>query len=383
MMKDLLQIVRAAEERYSGLRHHPITIEVIDTDTGALDRTGAYLTEKGWKLIGWVSDQTIYDKYGDRVKEVWLGHGIEAELCLVKPDEHGDVIADERAIVQVLTDITLSVDAYVVLGSGTLHDIVRFSASRTNKPFISVPTAPSVDGFTSAGAPILLRGFKQTIQTIAPIAVFADLELYSSAPRSLVAAGFGDMLGKHTSLFDWKFSHVTGNEPYSQAVADLTRQALEWCEDAQDDIAAGKPEGLRVLMEALILSGLSMLLLGASHPASGAEHHLSHDWEMELLRRGSRQVLHGAKVGIACAIIADKYAEWSQLVHAIGNDDLTAALLQVPGSEELLSRLKAVGGPTDPSELGIHDELVEASLLRAHKHRLNRHTLLKRHNEMK
>lgn len=381
-MNDLLHKVNAAAEACDCGNHHPISIELIDTEPGALDRIGSYAANKGWKSVGIVSDETIYARFGKLMEGMWAKTtGIGTSLCLVQPDEQGDVVADERSIVQVMVELPLSVDAYVVLGSGTLHDIVRFAASRTGKPFVSVPTAPSVDGFTSAGAPIILRGFKQTIQTGAPIAVFADPDVFGQAPRALIAAGFGDMIGKHTSLFDWKFGRVIGGESYCPAVAQLTRDALGLCEAAQDDIAAGKPEGLRVLMEALILSGLSMLLFGASHPASGAEHHLSHDWEMELLRRGSRQLLHGAKVGVACTLIAERYTEWAPAVDGLGSAELNAALLELPSASALRERLKQVGGPTTPEELGIERELVEASMLRAHKHRINRQTLLKWHNE--
>ena len=33
-------------------------------------------------------------------------------------------------------------------------------------------------------------------------------------------------------------------------------------------------------MYALLLSGLAMQMVGNSRPASGAEHHMSHLWEM-------------------------------------------------------------------------------------------------------
>lgn len=196
-----------------------------------------------------------------------------------------------------------------------------------------------------------------------------------------MAAGFGDMIGKHTSLFDWKFSHVMGGESYSEVVAQLTRESLEWCQNAKEDIAAGNPEGLRILMEALLLSGLSMLLFGASHPASGGEHHLSHDWEMELLRRGSRQLLHGAKVGVACALIAEEYMKLAAKVEGLGKPELIADLLSLPSADDIRDMLKEVGGPTTPQELGIDQQLVEASFSRAHTHRLSRQTLLKWHNE--
>lgn len=96
----------------------------------------------------------------------------------------------------------------IAVGSGTIHDIVRFAAFQRDLPFISYPTAPSVDGFTSARAPLILYGTKTTIQTKAPSALFADLDLLKAAPQSMVAAGFGDMLGKITSLADWEISAI-------------------------------------------------------------------------------------------------------------------------------------------------------------------------------
>ncbi len=41
-------------------------------------------------------------------------------------------------------------------------------------------------------------------------------------------------------------------------------------------------------MEGLIEAGFCMLDFGNSNPASGAEHHMSHYWEMKLLREGDR-----------------------------------------------------------------------------------------------
>jgi glycerol-1-phosphate dehydrogenase [NAD(P)+] len=378
-MQDLLKKVEEAAKTCPCGRHEPITVEKVDSAFGAVARLAAYIGEKGWKTVGVVSDEVVRRMIGGRITQALGLSGASFTWCTVLPDEQGDVIADERSIVQVMVELP-DPDVFVVLGSGTLHDIVRFASSRMRKPFISVPTAPSVDGFTSAGAPIVVRGFKQTIQTGAPVAVFADPAVFADAPRPLAAAGFADMIGKHTSLFDWKFGHVTGGEPYCPAVAELTREALEMCEGAADSIARGQQEGLSMLMDALLLSGLSMLLFGASHPASGAEHHLSHDWEMELLRRRDRQLLHGAKVGVACAIMADRYKNWAPEVRSLGEPKLVEALEQVPAGENIRALLRRVGGSATPQELGVDSALVEASLHRAHTHR-NRATLLRWHNE--
>ncbi len=65
-------------------------------------------------------------------------------------------------------------------------------------------------------------------------------------------------------------------------------------------------------MNALIQSGLAMLMFGQSHPASGGEHHLSHYWEMEFLQKNRRQVLHGAKVGVSTILLTTLYSSWYQ-----------------------------------------------------------------------
>ena len=62
-----------------------------------------------------------------------------------------------------------------------------------------------------------------------------------------------------------------------------------------------------IIMEGLILSGIYMSQIGNSRPASGAEHHLSHFWEMSLLRQGREPVLHGSKVGLATIITCSLY----------------------------------------------------------------------------
>ena len=59
-------------------------------------------------------------------------------------------------------------------------------------------------------------------------------------------------------------------------------------------------------MYALILSGLAMQMVGNSRPASCAEHHLSHLWEMEVIN-GPLDALHGEKVSIGTLIVLREY----------------------------------------------------------------------------
>ena len=143
-------------------------------------------------------------------------------------------------------------------------------------------------------------------------------------------------------------------------------------------------------MSALIESGIAMLLFGQSHPASGAEHHLSHYWEMEYLRNGRQALLHGAKVGVACVEITRLYKDAAEHGVFPGSEpealkqyggQVRAWLADVPSPAELTELLHQAGGPSSLKELGIGDELFARSLCEAHEIRSNRHTLLRALNE--
>jgi len=364
-------------------------LKVIELDRGVIRKVAPYLLEQGYRQILLVADDHTYAAAGEQLMGLLEAAGVKTRVVLIQPDAQGDVVADEIALVQLLLEIRPDeTGALLAVGSGTIHDIVRFAAHKTGKPFVSVPTAPSVDGFTSAGAPLIVRGVKKTVPAVPPVAIFADLDILMAAPQRLVAAGFGDMLGKYTSLFDWKFSHLTAGEPYDEQAAAITERALRSCVSHAEAIGARTEEGIRALMTALIESGIAMLLFGQSHPASGAEHHLSHYWEMEYLRQGRRALLHGAKVGVACAEIARVY-------HAAGEGTLPGAepaalrehreqvrawLRDLPGEAELRGLLRQAGGPSTLAELGIGEELFARSLREAHRVR-DRRTLLRALNE--
>jgi glycerol-1-phosphate dehydrogenase [NAD(P)+] len=151
---------------------------------------------------------------------------------------------------------------------------------------------------------LLIQGFKQTIPACAPEAIFADLDVLCLAPQAMIAAGFGDMLGKYTSLADWKLGHALLNEHFCDLAADMTMVGLQLCIDHIDGIRNRTEDGIMSLMKGLILSGISMLMVGNSRPASGGEHHLSHYWEMRFIQEERKALLHGAKVGVASVLMA-------------------------------------------------------------------------------
>jgi glycerol-1-phosphate dehydrogenase [NAD(P)+] len=157
------------------------------------------------KVFTLVADHNTFDAMGKHVYEALGSAGLEIVCIVLEGDE---VIADERYLMQVFLQAPVMPQMFLAVGSGTITDITRYVSYRTGNHFISIPTAPSVDGFISLGAPLVINGLKDTFTTHAPQAVFADLDVLSNAPSAMIAAGFGDIIGKLTSLADWKLENL-------------------------------------------------------------------------------------------------------------------------------------------------------------------------------
>jgi glycerol-1-phosphate dehydrogenase [NAD(P)+] len=262
----------------------------------ALDRLVAFCHNHNLRSFALVADPNTYTAIGRAAEGALLGAGFDVRTVIVTGDDIG---ADEHAVYQVLLGLDKAPRTFVAVGSGTVTDVTRFVSHRSNSDFISLPTAASVDGYTSIGAPMIIDGYKMTVNCQGPIAVFGDLPALCAAPRGLTAAGFGDLIAKLTSVTDWHIGHLLWDEPFDAEIARRARQAVWNCVGRLDALAAAGCEGVEALFLGLIESGFCMLDFGETRPASGYEHHVSHFWEMKLLREGRHSVFHGAKVGLA------------------------------------------------------------------------------------
>jgi len=322
----------------------------------AISELIGYCMENHISQLTLVADQNTYLALGRKLEDALKDQGVGVKTVVLRGDE---VIADEHFIMQVLVRAEREDQFYLAVGSGTVTDITRFVSHRTKSSFISVPTAPSVDGFTSIGAPIVVGGLKDTFITQPPLAIFVDLPTIRSAPHRLIASGFGDMVGKFTSLADWKLGHILWDEPYDEAIAQRARTALESCVRYAREIGRGSEHSVRTLMEGLIESGLCMLDFGNSQPASGAEHHCSHYWEMKLLWEHRPALLHGAKVGVASIFIAEEYEK----VRRFSRQQLIQHLkdAQLPDREQEVQRIRVAYGVTADDVIEAQSEFLNMS----------------------
>lgn len=260
----------------------------------------------------------ILNTYFEKHKVIELsGEGIHAD------NEHVAWLSDR---IEDGTDILIAV------GSGTIHDLTRYIAFQKDIPFISMPTAASVDGFVSTVAAMTWNGLKKTFPSKAPIYVLADTDIFSKAPYRLTASGISDLMGKYTALADWKISHIITGEYYCEEIYQLEMEAVKEVESILVSIQSGDEECMEKLMYALILSGLAMQMIGNSRPASGAEHHIAHLWEMSVINEPI-DALHGEKVSVGLILSLKKYERILTAIEngqcqVIDHSDFETALLK-------------------------------------------------------
>lgn len=305
-----------------------------------------------------VFDNNTYLAAGRKTSELLKTNGFKVKELLF--DCGKDVlIPDEKTLGRILQEQDFDVSLMIAVGSGVINDSVKFVTSRTKLPFIVVATAPSMDGYVSDGAPIISAGYKYSPQAHLAYGLIGDIEILKTAPQDLIQAGFGDVVGKITAIADWDLAVKANGDYRCDTCVALVERALQKCFSTADGLKMRDETSLCALFEALTLTGVAMALVNVSRPASGAEHMLSHYWEMDFIARGLNPNHHGIQVGVATVIITHFFEELG--------DTLPKGCKELcPTPSEIVKLLKKADAPTNPKEIGIDRELFYQSLLNAH-----------------
>lgn len=335
-------------------KSHKVDIQAIRVGSGVIQELPGILRDLGASHIFLVTDNYTYEAAGRQVEQLLDQAGLSYHKRVFQTET--PLVPNEYALGSVLAAMTSQDDMLLAVGSGTLNDVTKYVSARTGVPYVIAATAPSMDGYASTVAPTILDGFKTTLPAVYPAAIVADVDILKDAPMPMLTAGFGDIIGKFTSLADWRLSHQLNGEYYCPEVAGVIEAAVETCAANAQALAQREPQAIQAVTEALILSGLAMGMVGVSRPASGAEHQMAHYWEMDALRRGEEHPLHGNAVGVGTVLAASLY-------------EMAAEYLPqgfaAPDKGQILACLQAAGSCADPKELGIRRELCLKSLLHA------------------
>lgn len=348
-------------------KHHQMSIEKLIMGKGVLPRICEIAEPFRSGKILMVSDNHTYDAAGEKVLELLEGDEFQVKNLILDSGD-GILIPDESVVGKVLLNVERETNLLIGVGSGSINDTVKYISSRTKIPYVIVCTAPSMDGYVADGAPLILEGRKISFEATLPYGVLGDTDIMKHAPQRMIQAGFGDVLGKLTALADWKLAKELNGDYYCETCVTLVERALLKVISRVDGLAKREDEAILFLIEALNLTGVAMGLLGISRPASGAEHMLSHYWEMDFIAKGKFPELHGIKVGIATPIIAE--------IFDIMKDDIPKEIMEdAPQKEYCEDLLHRVEAPVSPREIGIDRELFYQSILKGNTVR-NRYSIL-------
>lgn len=335
-------------------KQHSVDIKKITIGADIYRELPMILEDFRGKRIFIIADQNTYGIYGEKVHNHLRMEKYSVVLHVFKTE--GALVPNEYALGRLLVEMDKEIGMLIAVGSGTINDLSRMISSKLGIPYIIVGTAPSMDGYASTVSPLIIDGFKKTYEAVYPYAIFADTEVLKAAPKEMLCAGFGDILGKLTALSDWRLSRQINKEYYCETCVEMVELAIKKCIDNASGIAARDPKAIGYLMEALILSGVVMGMVGNSRPASGAEHHLSHYWEIDALAKGEEHPLHGNSVGVGTVIISRIY---EKIQKKLSLD------FEVPTAEYVIEQLKNAGSIYDPKTLGIKREVFRDSVIHA------------------
>ena len=315
---------------------------MVVTGPGVLEQLPAIIAELDIPERGLiVCDSNTLQIAGNQVIEYLEAGGHPMEKVVI---EGANI--EELAKVESYSD---RIDFLVGLGGGRPIDLAKQAGFNKDIPFISIPTAASHDGFGSARASIRQEGRKTSMQAIPPIAVVADTSIISKAPKRLLGAGVGDIISNQTAVLDWRLDGQKAD--YSEYAAALSEMAAQLVEDGIEKVASGTEEGVRLVVKALISSGVAMSIAGTSRPASGGEHKFSH-W---LDANSDNPALHGEQCGLGSIV--------TMYLH--GGD-----------WEKIRDTLKAVNAPINSKGLGMDDGMVLSAFINSKEIRPQRTTIL-------
>ena len=298
---------------------HTCDIKYVFVEKGAIAKLSQLCEQKSKILI--VADENTFGAAGENVEQV-LGDKVAAEVVFA-----GDsiLIPNENAIEKVQEHLE-GIDLIIGIGSGVIQDLCKYVSFYSKIPYMIVATAPSMDGYASTGAAMILKGMKETVSTGLPVAIIADVDVLKNAPLEMIKAGYGDIIGKYSALNDWKLSHLINDEYFCQYIYDTTYKMIENTLSAAEGLLKRDAISVKTLMEALIIVGIMMSFAGSSRPASGSEHHLSHFFEIVGIVNNEPYFVHGIDVAYSTVIT-------SQIREKVLKSEFPDAIYRLPEAD--------------------------------------------------
>ena len=291
-----------------------------------------------------VADINTWRVAGAEVYRRLLDDGIETGVFII-PDR--EFHAEWKYVEMVEAAVKGAGAVAVAVGSGVINDLCKLSSAHLGQSYLCVPTAASVDGYSSFGASISFEGVKQTFDCPAPVAIVADVSVIAAAPKEMTAAGYADLAAKIPAGAEWMIADLFGTEPIIPGAWHVLQDVLDEMLSDPEGVAAGKPEAIAALFEGLTLSGFAMQAARSSRPASCTDHLFSHYLDMTHHQFRGKLQSHGFQVAIGTLTMCAFFDAFCKL--DLTQLDVDACVAAWPTLEQEQARaLRLFDGFVDP-----------------------------------
>lgn len=275
-----------------------------------------------------VTQRNLYETYKDELsqndflKKIFVTGG-----CIDESSELIDEFKESDAII-------------LAFGGGSVLDIVKYSASKCDVPYITIPSTLSNDAVYSCVSRLTTNGKKRSYGVQPPIGIIVDLEIVKKSPKRLILAGVADLVSNLSALQDWKLGYKKNGETIDEMAYMLAKEAvMPLFHYSEKDIF--KDDFLYDLTNSIITSGLAMIIGGNTRMTSGAEHMISHAIDEYF---PDKSTIHGLQVGWAHLILEKKYrnspSNYQMLKEYFDRIGLTKVIAEcIPWNESDFERL--------------------------------------------
>lgn len=275
-------------------KEHKFTSKVI-IEKNAINQLPLIFKEMNLHSAFIIADHNTYLAAGEKVFEVLKKARIKTTNYIFSKD---NLEPDEANVGLAIMNFNPECDVVIGVGSGVINDISKIVANGSNKKYIIIGTAPSMDGYASATSSMTVEGLKISLGSKCADVIIGDMDVLCNAPTKMMISGLGDMIAKYVSICEWRISNLINGEYYCEDIAKLVRNSLEQCVNNAEGLLVGEESAVKAVFEGLIICGAAMKFAGLSRPASGIEHYLSHIWDMRGAQFGTPVEFHG----IQCAV---------------------------------------------------------------------------------
>jgi len=332
---------------------HKVDLQKILIGKGVIGQTAGIVKPFSEGVVYMVSDNNTFTAAGKDVLEMLTASGINVKSFMFETEDR-QLNPDEKTLGRLIYECGPDISLMLAVGSGVINDICRTISYRLKVPYMIVGTAPSMDGYASKSSPLVIDSFKLSSYDHYPHAIICDTDILKNAPMVMVQAGFGDIIGKLTSLADWDLSRILKGEHHCDICAGLMKNAVKKCTDNIEGIAARDEKAIRYLTQALVIAGIAMGIYTSTRPASSSEHYFAHYWDVAAIKAGHEHPLHGNSVGVGTVVTCDAYIYMKKYL---------PENFEYPKTGYVIGLLDKLGSVASPKALGIDKDLFAESVI--------------------